>query len=105
MPLTILIFFFLKIFEIGSKVDSISSEFETQKISAKNLESNFDQKMEKSSAELKCIKTDLSAFNQVNKDFLHVVKVDRIVSFINILTRESERGREREREGERGRER
>lgn len=63
--------------KIGSKMDSISSEFEEQKVSAKNLETNFDQKMGQSASELKCIKTDLSAFNQVNKDFLHVVKVKK----------------------------
>ncbi len=68
--------------KIGSKMDSISTEFEEQKVSAKNLETNFDQKMGQSSSELKCIKTDLSAFNQVNKDFLHVVKVKQISAYI-----------------------
>ena len=66
---------------IDSKLSTISLELEDVKSSTKTIETSLEQKIGQTSTELKCIKTDLSAFNQVNKDFLHVVKVN----IVNII--------------------
>ena len=62
--------------DIESKLASVCVDFDDIKSSTATIESNVDQKLRQTSAELKCIKTDLASFNQVNKDFLHVVKVN-----------------------------
>ena len=61
--------------EIESKLATLTAGLEATKLTTEATESTVEQKLRQSSNELKCIKTDLSSFNQVNKDFLQIVKV------------------------------
>ena len=65
----------LQLAVIESKLASLTSDVDATKASTATIESTVDQKLRQTSNELKCIKTDLSSFNQVNKDFLQIVKV------------------------------
>ena len=65
----------LQLAVIELKLASLTSDVDATKASAATIESTVDQKLRQTSNELKCIKTDLSSFNQVNKDFLQIVKV------------------------------
>ena len=72
------IMLYFQLNETVAKLLTFSTDLENQKSSTEKIETTLEQKVRQTTTELKCIKTDLSAFNQVNKDFLHIVKVKPI---------------------------
>jgi len=75
----------MKISDTTSQLLSTSVQIETLNADSRALQAIIESKIQENSAELRCIKTDLSGFNQVAP--FYAFSIPKIQQFLSIFTR------------------